>query len=156
MKGAAVKRTLALAALCLTTALIVPSSANARVTTIRTTWVDTYFRLVDHAPLQASPTQPPSPGDVAVLHSRYSARGRTVALERTSCTIVDWPHAVCDLSIRFAAGHIVSTDQITVGSRATQRLAIVGGTGAYRNARGEIALRFTGENRGTAVFTIIT
>jgi hypothetical protein len=41
-------------------------------------------------------------------------------------------------------------------ARATQRLAIVGGTGAYRGARGEIALRFTAENRGTAVFTIIT
>lgn len=69
---------------------------------------------------------------------------------------MDWPRAVCDLSIRFASGHIVSTDQITIGSRATQRLAIVGGTGAYRNARGDIALRFTAENRGTAVFTIIT
>jgi hypothetical protein len=151
-----VKRLLAVAVLCLTAALIVPSSAGARVTTIRTTWVDTYFRLVDLAPLQTSAAQPPSPGDVAVLHSRYSSRGRIVALERTSCTIVDWPHAVCDLSIRFAAGKIISTDQIAIGSRATQRLAIVGGTGAYRNARGDIALRFTAENRGTAVFTIIT
>jgi hypothetical protein len=41
-------------------------------------------------------------------------------------------------------------------ARATQRLAIVGGTGAYRGARGEVALRFTAKNRGTAVFTIIT
>jgi hypothetical protein len=107
-------------------------------------------------PLQTSANQPPSPGDIAVLHSRYTSRGRTVALERTSCTVVDWPHAVCDLSIRFRSGHIVSTDQIAVGSRATQRLAIVGGTGAYRGARGEVALRFTAKNRGTAVFTIIT
>jgi hypothetical protein len=151
-----VKRTLALAALTLTAILAVPAPANALTRTISTTWVDTYFRLGDVAPLQTSATQPPSPGDIAVVHSRYSAGGRTVALERTSCTVVDWPHVVCDLSIRFRAGHIISTDQLIVGSRATQHLAIVGGTGAYRGARGEIALRFTSENRGTAVFTIIT
>jgi hypothetical protein len=86
-----VKRTLALAALTLTAAPVAPTSP----------WVDTYFRLVDLVPLQTSANQPPSPGDIAVLHSRYTSRGRTVALERTSCTVVDWPHAVCDLSIRF-------------------------------------------------------
>jgi hypothetical protein len=95
-----VKRTLALAALTLTAAPVAPASSGAKVTTISTTWVDTYFRLVDLVPLQTSANQPPSPGDIAVLHSRYTSRGRT-ALERTSCTVVDWPHAVCDLSIRF-------------------------------------------------------
>jgi hypothetical protein len=150
------KPTLSVVALSLAATLMTASVASATTTTLRTSYVTFYFQVLDNPPLQASPTLPPSAGDVALIRSRYSQGGTTVAFERTTCTVIDWPNVVCDINLQLRSGHIISTDQLNANSRATQRLAITGGTGAYRNARGEIALRQTSETRGTAVFTIIT
>jgi hypothetical protein len=126
------------------------------VTTINTTWADTFFRIVDTPPVQTNQNQPPSPGDVALVRTTYFSGGRKVVFETTTCTVVTWPHVVCNLTFRLAGGHLVATDAINPMSSATQHIAITGGTGAYRSARGDVALRFTTASKGTAVFTIIT
>lgn len=150
------KRILAAAAVAALAALAVPATAGARVRTLRLTYFNFFVQIVDNPPLQSSPTQPPSPGDVALIRSRYPAAGRTVALERTQCTVVDWPHAVCSITITLRGGHVVATDQLDVVSRRPQSVAITGGTGLYRSARGQIVYRMTSETSGSAVFTIIT
>lgn len=149
-------RILALAAASSTVMLAAPSTAAAKVTILRTTYVTPYFQIVDHAPLQTTATQPPTPGDVALLRSRYSSGHTVVAYERTACTVIDWPHAVCDINLTLRGGHLIATDQFNAVSRATQHVAITGGTGAYRSARGQISLRQITDTRGTATFTIIT
>ena len=136
-------------------ALAVPATAGARVRTLRLTYSN-FFQIVDNPPLQSSPTQPPSPGDVALIRARYPATGRPVAFERTQCTIVDWPHAVCSININLRGGHVVATDQLDAVSHRPQSVAITGGTGLYRSARGQIVYRATSETTGSAVFTIIT
>lgn len=55
-----------------------------------------------------------------------------------------------------AGGHLIATDQFNAMGRDTQRVAITRGTGAYRSARGEVAIRQASDTRGTAVFTIVT
>jgi hypothetical protein len=153
--GDAMKRTLALAALSAAAMLVVPASAGAATTVLRTTWLNYSFQFVDHPPLQSAPNQPPSPGDVALIKSKYWVGKRVVAYERTSCTVVDWPHASCDINIAAPSGQLILQGQFNPISRATQRVAIVGGTGIFRNARGEVAFKQTADNKGTAVFTII-
>jgi hypothetical protein len=150
------KHILALAAVTTVAVLFVPSNAAARVTTLRTTYVNFFFQIVDNPPLQSAASQPPSSGDVAIIRARYSAGRRPVAFERTVCTVIDWPHAVCTITIALRGGHVVSTDQFDALSRAPQSLAITGGTGLYRSARGQIVLRQTSDIAGTAVFTIVT
>jgi hypothetical protein len=151
-----VKRFLAVAAVAGLGALAVPATAGARVRTLRLTYVNFFVQIVDNPPLQASPMQPPSPGDVALLRARYPATGRPVAFERTQCTVIDWPHAVCSITITLHGGHVVATDQLDVLSRRPQSVAITGGTGLYRSARGQIVYRMTSETTGSGVFTIIT
>ncbi|MFL5819471.1 MAG: hypothetical protein ACJ76S_02145 [Solirubrobacteraceae bacterium] len=150
------KRILGLTAVIVVAALALPSTAGARVRTLRATYVNFLFQILDNPPLQSSPTQPPSSGDVAIIRARYRAGRRSVALERTVCTVVDWPHAVCTITIALRGGHVISTDQVDAVSRAPQSLAITGGTGLYRSARGQIVLRQTSDTAGSAVFTIIT
>jgi hypothetical protein len=151
-----VKRILAAAAITALVGLAVPSTAGARVRTLRLTYSNFFFQILDNPPLQSSPMQPPSSGDVALIRARYPASGRPVAFERTVCTVIDWPHAVCAITIILRGGHIVVTDQFDALSRTPQRVAITGGTGLYRSARGQIVYRQTSDTTGTAVFTIIT
>lgn len=136
--------------------MLAPAMAEAKVTTLRTTYFDFSFKVIDVPPLQPSEDQPPSSGDVAIVRARYTAGRTVVAYDRTACTVVDWPHAVCTISFSLKGGHLVATDQFDATSRGVQRIAISGGTGAYRNARGEVVFRQTSDTRGTAVFTIIT
>lgn len=150
------KRPLLLAAVTSTAALGLAPTAAAKVTVLRASYVDFSFRLVDHPPLQSSENQPPSPGDVAIVGTRYTSQGRVVATDRTTCTVLEWPHLNCNVTVFLRAGRLVAAGHFNPMSRATQRLAITGGTGAYRTARGDIALRQTATGRGTAVFTIIT
>jgi hypothetical protein len=150
------KRTLAVAAATALAGLAVPAAADARVTTLRLTYRNFFFQIVDNPPLQSSPTQPPSPGDVALIRARYPATGRAAAFERTLCTVVDWPHTVCAITLSLRGGHIVANDQFDALSRAPQSVAITGGTGLYRSARGQIVYRQTSDTTGTARLTIIT
>lgn len=150
------KRLLVLALSSTSVALGLADSAAARVTTLRTTYLTTSFQVVDNPPANPSAQQPPSPGDVALIRSRYTSGGKVVAFERSTCTVVDWPNAVCSFTFKLAGGHLVASDQINALSRTTQRVAVTGGTGAYRSARGEVAFKQASDTRGTAVFTIVT
>jgi hypothetical protein len=150
------RRTLVLAFPCLIVALVTPSPADAQVRTIRTSFENFFVRVVDNPPVQTAPTQAPSPGDVVISRGRFRSGGRIIGYDRTVCRVVDWPNVLCTLSISLPGGKLISRDQFNTASRATQRQAIIGGTGAYRNARGDIAVRQTGQDTGTAVFTIIT
>jgi len=151
-----VKRILAVAAVTALVGLAVPATAGARVRTLRLTYTNFFFQILDNPPLQPSPTQPPSSGDTAIIRAKYLAGRRTVAFQRTVCTVIDWPPAVCTITIALRGGHVVVTDQFDAVSRAPQSVAITGGTGLYRSARGQIVLRQTSDTTGTAVFTIIT
>ena len=150
------RRILAVAAVTALAGMAVPATAGARVRTLRLTYSNFFLQILDNPPLQSSPMQPPSPGDVALIRARYPATGRVVALERTVCTVLDWPHAVCTITITLRGGHIVVADQLDALSRAPQSVAITGGTGLYRSARGQIVYRQTSDTTGTALFTIIT
>lgn len=152
----ALKRISAVAAMAGLAALALPATAGARVRTLRLTYSNFFLQIVDNPPLQSSPAQAPSPGDVALIRARYPASGRAVAFERTQCTVIDWPHAVCSINISLRGGHVVATDQLDAVSHRPQSVAITGGTGLYRSARGQIVYRATSETTGSAVFTIIT
>lgn len=150
------RRAVVLAASSAAVILATPASAGAATVTWNTTYFNYYFKLLDNAPLQSSATQAASAGDVVLIKSKYYMGRRVVAWEHTACTIVDWPRAVCTISIVGPGGQLTLSGQFSATSRGNQKIPVVGGTGAYRDARGDVTFRQTSETRGTARFSIIT
>jgi hypothetical protein len=150
------KRILVLIAVLITAALVMPASASARITTIRVTAITIAQQLVDNPPIQATPTQPPSLGDVLIFRDRLVSRGHTVGFDRIICTVTDYPHALCTGSTTLRGGHLTAVDQFNLVSHAAQPFAIIGGTGRYRSARGDATIRLVTPTVAIETFTVIT
>jgi hypothetical protein len=95
--------------------------------------------MLDHG------TAGPTVGDEFVTAQRLLRRGRPVGRAGGSCQIVAPARGVnrftfnCTLTLRLPTGQIVFHGLATFGEQGPQgmRMAITGGTGSYRQARGQ-------------------
>jgi hypothetical protein len=97
----------------------------------------------------------PSVGDERVLaDSLLDAKGRTVGHDAGVCTFTTLtpPEATCSITFFLSGGEIAT--QFLNAPPPRKVAAIVGGTGAYRGARGEAVIVEGPKQTGTIVFRL--
>ena len=102
--------------------------------------------LVDHAPTG------PSVGDQLIVHDTVVKGGRKVGSDAGVCTFasVQPQIASCVITFRLPRGQIAVQFANTPPPR--KRAAIVGGTGRYRDARGELRILERPDQTGRLAF----
>jgi hypothetical protein len=97
----------------------------------------------------------PSAGDETVVHDTLvDSRGRVVGHDGGVCSFTDVsvPEANCVITFSLPAGLV--TVQFLNTPPAQKTGAITGGTGAYRDARGQMSLTENPDQTGVVVFVI--
>ena len=99
----------------------------------------------------------PSMGDQIVAHDvLVDKSGKQVGHDGVSCIFTDpngGPEAECTGTFALADGQIAT--QFLNTPPAVKHFAVTGGTGAYRNVRGEAVLVEHGDGTGTVTFKLI-
>lgn len=97
----------------------------------------------------------PSLGDLRVLDDALYRGGRRVGRDGGSCVITNAnrPEAAC--TITFSLPHGIITGQWLNQPPPRKVVAITGGTGRYRSARGEVVVVEHSTDRGTATFRLV-
>jgi hypothetical protein len=98
----------------------------------------------------------PSMGDQIVSHDvLLDETGTQVGHDGVSCIVTDpsGPEAECTATFDLPGGQI--TTQFLNSPPPEKHVAVTGGTGAYRNARGEAVLVERGDDTGTITFHLI-
>jgi hypothetical protein len=119
----------------------VPSAASAKVTKLKISLVTVKQQLIDVPPTQAA-NQPPDDGDYIVFTDRVVSKGKTIGTNKGICFADGFPEFLCTTTARLTGGTIAFHGIFNATSRRRQSIAVVGGTGRYRGARGQ----FTGRN----------
>ncbi|UTI65694.1 hypothetical protein NBH00_05645 [Paraconexibacter antarcticus] len=128
-------------------------SAPSRVTTLRVAFKIDAAKLVDAAP------HGNSPGDVAVLSGtlRTPAPGQVIGHYHGTCTTMQpVSDSECTFTWALAGGQITTIAAYgdNFNGRRVVHDAIVGGTGRYRDARGQGIGKETGETTGLETFQL--
>jgi hypothetical protein len=113
------------------------------------------FRLVFHDVQVDLGKKGPSVGDEQVLaDSLLDAKGRKVGHDAGVCTFTSLapPEAACSITFFLADGQIAT--QFLNAPPPHKVAAIVGGTGAYRGARGQAIIVEARNQTGTIVFQL--
>jgi hypothetical protein len=98
----------------------------------------------------------PSMGDQIVSHDvLLDETGQQVGHDGVSCVLTDPAGAEAECTATFAVPGGQITTQFLNTPPPEKHLAVTGGTGAYRNARGEAVLVERGDNTGTVTFYLI-
>jgi hypothetical protein len=98
----------------------------------------------------------PSMGDQIVSHDvLLDETGKPVGHDGVSCIVTDpsGPEAECTATFAVPGGQV--TTQFLNSPPPEKHAAVTGGTGAYRNARGEAVLVERGDDTGTVTFHLI-
>jgi hypothetical protein len=109
---------------------------------------DQSFHFIDNPPLNGE-NAPPSQGDAFVFTSELLTRsGKHAGTLNASCTATSGGRngaVTCFGTFRLKGGQLAGITTVHGESRTT-RVAIVGGTGVYAGARGEVISVDRGEN----------
>jgi len=81
-----------------------------------------------------------SPGSTVTFTANVTAKGRPVGTSQAACVIVVGTSAQCQGTTITARGQIQAQGTIDIAN-PSNTVAIVGGTGAYKSARGFITRR---------------
>ena len=144
VRGAVLLAVVGVVAVCLAAAA---SAKDSRVTTFRLVEKDSSFHFVDNPPQGMKPG--PSAGDSFVFTGELLTRsGKHAGTLHVTCTVTTGgKHMVstCVGTFGLAGGQLQAQTTITDGAKA-DHIAIVGGTGVYVGARGEVISVSRGEN----------
>ena len=146
------KRTLRVAVVLVATgaaAAVVAGPVGARTTiTIHLVEKEQTFHFIDNPPLGGQ-NQPPSLGDSFVFTNELLTRsGMRAGTIRAVCNVTSGEPIftlTCFGTLGLKGGQLAAVTTIR-GEARTQRIAIVGGTGAYAGARGEVISVDRGED----------
>jgi hypothetical protein len=123
------------------------SATGARMTTIHLIEKDSSFHFVSNSP--HGKKRGPSAGDVFVFSAELLTQAKKHAgTLHATCTVVSGgrhPISTCVGTFGLQGGQLQAQTTITDGAKA-DHIAIVGGTGAYVGARGEVISVSRGEN----------
>src|SRR5438105_11773853 len=126
------------------------SRNNISLTTLRLVEKPVSFHFIDQPPA-SGPNQPPSQGDSFVfVSSLWTRNGQRAGTLRATCIVTQGgpPQALtCYGTFGLKGGQLAGITTLRGESRTT-RIAIVGGTGSYVGARGEVisVTRGSGDN----------
>jgi hypothetical protein len=125
-----------------------PPAAAARGTVLR---YDIAFRPLDENFVDIG-TPGPGIGDLLVFQDRILDRGRQVGVQGGSCTITallpeDHFQTHCTGTVVLPGGQIAFQGLVT--DAPEKRMAVVGGTGRYRTAAGELTVLEHADDTGT-------
>ena len=100
------------------------------------------FKFLDNPP-KATRKRGPSSGDELIFANRLTdASGKAAGTLLAKCTFTPKPGTLlCEGVFKLASGTITGAALTTESSRTTV-IAITGGTGAYRNVRGQMDLKY--------------
>jgi hypothetical protein len=144
-----VKAVLGLIAVSVVTGVVAAAATatGSGVTTIHLVERDTAFHVVDNPPLSGE-NKPPSMGDVFVFTSELLTRSaKHAGTLHATCTVTSGGKrgvVTCFGTFGLKGGQLAGV--ATLGQTKTDRIAIVGGTGIYAGARGEVISVSRGEN----------
>jgi len=137
------------AAVVVVPALALSGGGASKVTTLRFVQVQASEHFVDTLP------RGPSPGDMDIITTNLLMGGKVVGHGRIVGVATDLPNVEFFRTDTLPGGHISSLDTHSEAGK-TEEVAIVGGTGAYRNARGYITITNPTAKQVGVVFTITT
>jgi hypothetical protein len=97
----------------------------------------------------------PSVGDIRVLDDRLLRSGRHVGRDGGSCVVTNAsrPEAACTVTFKLPRGTIAG--QWLNRPPARKAIAVIGGTGIYRRARGQMIVFERSSARGTVTFRLL-
>jgi hypothetical protein len=147
------KRILAISAVLATAAAVVlgisassgASASSGRATTLNLTFHTTFAQTFEQAP------QGESAGDLSVFGGSLSRGGKSVGKFQAECIHLSSDHSQCSLTGAVSGGQIAAVPAYGKGFSGTQpvsRYPVVGGTGAFQDARGYIVEQDTGPAAG--------
>jgi hypothetical protein len=111
------------------------SRETQRTTTLRFDEKGSYYKVVDNPP--ANSTTDPGTGDTILYRSDLVSGNRKIGTDQGVCTLVDPPAAQCAVTLFLPSGHLVFLDSFVFAPDGRNEFSMVGGTGAYQDARGE-------------------
>jgi hypothetical protein len=110
------------------------------VRTIHLISTGTSFHLVD-APPAATSEEDLSPGDTVVFTDDLRSHGHKVGTDTGVCTLVAGSVAQCHATLLLPDGHIVVGGSFDFAEAKPNKLAITGGTRAFREAGGTLRIK---------------
>ena len=132
--------TMLVAALVAAVVAATASANGATVTTLHLVEKDKAFHFVDNPPAGGE-RQPPSMGDQFVFTSELLTRsGKHAGMLHATCIVTEGGRntvSTCYGTFGLRGGQLVAMTTL-VGDKKVDHIAIVGGTGAYAGARGEV------------------
>lgn len=142
----------ALALLLQGSSLTASASPEGGGSSVRTTTFHVLFSPFNYTDLGAPG---PSAADVIVFHDQLQQGGKTVGDEIGSCTLVDPSDALanCTGVVRLGKGTI--TYSFVNAPPPRKVLALTGGSGHFRTARGDGSLVENGDGTGTLILRVV-
>jgi hypothetical protein len=137
------------------------TAAQTRTQTIRLISTPTSQTIVDVAPKAKGPGQL-GKGDIVRATSSLEnavrqlgkAKGIVVGYDSMAITVVKAPKARATVHVTLPGGTLTARGAYDLGVSGTQRLQIVGGTGAFKGARGTASSSDTHDGRYLNVYIL--
>jgi hypothetical protein len=123
------------------------TGAAGHTTTLHLLATTTGENLVDNPPAQSAPGPGLSPGDMFVQTQKLTVGGRKIGRSDIVCVATDRPLVKCSVTEQLPQGSVEVGGTIPQSNSFT--LAITGGTGAYRNARGTMTVTSVDPDKDT-------
>jgi hypothetical protein len=135
---------------CLAAAVLVPvAGAISKPQTLR---FQTKLTSLTPVPVSGQTSAAPQPGDYTVITDDYLRNGKVVGHDVVHCVLVTLTSSLCNISVSLPRGDIEAQGRGPGGGTGRFTVAVVGGTGAYANARGTVTFASGPDNTGTEVF----
>jgi hypothetical protein len=115
------------------------------------------FNFVDADPKQASPSEPPTPGDSFVISETLTKDGAAFGSLYIHCTFIISDVTECAATFDLPNGQITAQGVVHQGAFqdvAEFDQAVTGGTGAYSGVGGTVSVRDPREEGATSTHTI--
>ena len=144
----------AVCAVAISIAAVVNAGGKTQSTTTLRFDEKSTLKVIDNPPADAG--QAPETGDTVVFNGDLMSGSTKVGSDRGYCVVTDAPKAECTATFFFTSrGSIGGSDTFDFASTSAQHIAIMGGTGRYRGARGQATVTQVSPTlaRWVAVFT---
>lgn len=149
-------RILPLAAALAAFALTIAPAAEAHKPKRITLSYETKLTSLVPVPISGQASDAPVPGDYVVITDEYlNAKGKVVGTDVVHCILITTKQSLCNVAVQLPKGQLELQGIGPAGGTGDFVVAIIGGTGAYRSARGQARIKSGANNTGTETFHII-